>query len=460
MENLISTENYPNVLFVDDEISVLNSLKRFSRKKNWIAHTASSAEDALQSIEQNDFDVIVSDMRMPGMKGDEFLERVKRLSPNTVRILLTGYSDMKAMESVINNAKVYNYVTKPWDEIILDKIVNEAIHHHAELSAHENNLDKFTNQNKKLSKLALLLDKQVKERSIEVNQAMSILEGLDKQVKERSMEVNQALGLLEGLNEKAEQNFKESLSVLTLVLEWKEGRDAGHLDFVSNYGVKIAQYLKLSQSDIDKTELAGNLHRIGMLCLPDELRQRPIFSFDADEKKLYQKHPVWGEMALSTAQSLAPIGKIIRHQNEAVNGTGCPDRLCDKDIPIISKILAVVSDFYDAHNGRLERSISGINDAKNYINEWAGKKYDVDIVAALWELLGDFGKDEARKMTMASGDLEADMTVECDIVSASGTILLTHGTILTSTTINKLIEFEEKYNEKLNISVELSDKSS
>ncbi len=438
MENLMAIENTPNVLFVDDEPSVLNSLKRFSRNKDWIAHTCTSAEDALNLIEENTFDVVVSDMRMPGMKGDAFLERVKYISPNTVRILLTGYSDLAAMESVINNAKVYNYISKPWDEQVFAKIVNEAIEHHSELLARENTLDDSVNQNKKLSKLALLLDKQVKERS---------------------MEVDQALGLLDGVNERAEQNFKESLNVLTLVLEWKEGRDAGHLEFVSNYGVAIAKNLQLSQSDIENTELAGNLHRIGILCLPDELRQRPIFSFDSDEKKLYQKHPTWGERALSSAQSLSTIGRIIRHQNECINGTGYPDQLFGDQIPIVSRIIAVVSDFYDAYNGRLERSISGIKDASNYINQWAGKKYDVEVVRALFEVLGDFGKDDMRKMTMTSDDLEANMTIECDIVSANGTVLLTRDTVLTGTTIAKLVEFEKKYNEKLYISVILADKS-
>lgn len=102
----------PQVLFVDDEQRVLNSMRIMFRRE-YDLHLATSGPDALDIIRDRDIDVIVADHRMPQMTGVEVLSRTRSLSPRTVRILLTGYADLDAVEGSINEGEVFRFLTKP-----------------------------------------------------------------------------------------------------------------------------------------------------------------------------------------------------------------------------------------------------------------------------------------------------------------------------------------------------------
>lgn len=107
-----ATGGKPQILFVDDEKRVLNSMRIMFRREHDL-HLASSGAEALNIIRQNDIDVIIADHRMPGMTGVEVLTQVRTLSPRTVRILLTGYADLNAVEGSINEGEVFRFLTKP-----------------------------------------------------------------------------------------------------------------------------------------------------------------------------------------------------------------------------------------------------------------------------------------------------------------------------------------------------------
>jgi serine/threonine-protein kinase len=107
-----STGRKPQILFVDDEQRVLNSMRIMFRRE-FDLHFANSGKDALEIIRNQDIDVIVADHRMPQMTGVEVLSAVRNLSPRTVRILLTGYADLDAVESSINDCEVFRFLTKP-----------------------------------------------------------------------------------------------------------------------------------------------------------------------------------------------------------------------------------------------------------------------------------------------------------------------------------------------------------
>jgi DNA-binding NtrC family response regulator len=102
----------PQVLFVDDEQRVLNSMRIMFRRQ-YDLHLASNGREALDIIRDRDIDVIVADHRMPQMTGVELLTRARKLSPRTVRILLTGYADLDAVEGSINEGEVFRFLTKP-----------------------------------------------------------------------------------------------------------------------------------------------------------------------------------------------------------------------------------------------------------------------------------------------------------------------------------------------------------
>ena len=104
------------VLCVDDEPSILSALKRVLRAEDCKVLQAGSGAEAIAVLEQHPVDVVVSDMRMPGMDGAALLAQVRARWPATARILLTGYADMKATVAAINEGQIYRYIHKPWDE--------------------------------------------------------------------------------------------------------------------------------------------------------------------------------------------------------------------------------------------------------------------------------------------------------------------------------------------------------
>ena len=114
------------VLFVDDERRVLTSMRAMFRR-DYEVLLANSGPEALDLLRDHEVDVIVSDQRMPGMTGVEVLKAVKSLAPNAMRILLTGYADLKAIEASINEGEVFRYLTKPCPSEQLKEAIGLAV---------------------------------------------------------------------------------------------------------------------------------------------------------------------------------------------------------------------------------------------------------------------------------------------------------------------------------------------
>ncbi len=113
------------VLYVDDELNNLISFKAVFRIKYNVL-TAISGEDAIKLLKTNTVSIIITDQRMPKMTGVEFLESILDEHPDPIRILLTGYADMNAVVDAINKGKVFQYLTKPWNEEELDMAIVRA----------------------------------------------------------------------------------------------------------------------------------------------------------------------------------------------------------------------------------------------------------------------------------------------------------------------------------------------
>jgi response regulator RpfG family c-di-GMP phosphodiesterase len=119
----------PVVLLVDDEPQVLASLADLLRKECRVLSTTDPAE-ALRILETRDVALLLSDQRMPEMSGTEVLARAAALSPTTVRVLITGYTDIEAVIDAINQSRVFSYIAKPWDPDALLAVVREATELH------------------------------------------------------------------------------------------------------------------------------------------------------------------------------------------------------------------------------------------------------------------------------------------------------------------------------------------
>ena len=138
----MTQENPKRVLFVDDEPNVLAGLKRQLRSKYSI-YTAESGAEGLKQIQENGpFPVVVSDMRMPNMNGAEFLTKVKQLTPNTMRILLTGHTDIEAAMSAINEGEIFRFLLKPCPTESLIKTLDSAVDQNRLLRAEKELLEK------------------------------------------------------------------------------------------------------------------------------------------------------------------------------------------------------------------------------------------------------------------------------------------------------------------------------
>ncbi len=114
------------ILFVDDEERILNALKAIFRNKYHVL-TAANGQEALEFMKRFRIPVIVSDQRMPGMTGVELLRSSREVSPDSVRILLTGYSDLASIVGSINDGEVYRFISKPWDNQELQQVIGEAV---------------------------------------------------------------------------------------------------------------------------------------------------------------------------------------------------------------------------------------------------------------------------------------------------------------------------------------------
>jgi len=119
------TQSKTRILFVDDEERILTALKSIFRSKYHVL-TAANGQEALDFIRRFRIPVIVSDQRMPGMLGVDLLRRSREISPDSVRILLTGYSDLASIVGSINDGEVYRFISKPWDNQELQQVIAEA----------------------------------------------------------------------------------------------------------------------------------------------------------------------------------------------------------------------------------------------------------------------------------------------------------------------------------------------
>ncbi|MDE2083461.1 MAG: DUF1631 family protein [Xanthomonadaceae bacterium] len=119
-------EEARTLLVVDDEVNIQRALFRVLQNERYRIMCASSADEAMQILARQQVQVIISDQRMPGVSGTEFLTRVKASHPNTVRILLSGYSDAITVTDAINRGAIYKFLTKPWDDDDLRLQVRDA----------------------------------------------------------------------------------------------------------------------------------------------------------------------------------------------------------------------------------------------------------------------------------------------------------------------------------------------
>lgn len=115
------------IQLVDDEPNILNSLRRLLKPQGWKIDTFDKVEDALGALLKHEYAVIVSDYQMPTADGVTYLQFAKQKQPNTIRLVLSAYGDRESMIKAINQAEVYRYLSKPWDDYEVVAAIKSAI---------------------------------------------------------------------------------------------------------------------------------------------------------------------------------------------------------------------------------------------------------------------------------------------------------------------------------------------
>jgi len=128
------SQTKPPILIVDDEPDVLFSIKGLLRH-DFQLHVAESGEEALRVLREHDIHVVMTDQRMPGMSGVALMQQVRSQFPDAIRIVFTGFADIKAVVNAINTGGLYRYITKPWDPDELIETLHEAARRYAQLKS-------------------------------------------------------------------------------------------------------------------------------------------------------------------------------------------------------------------------------------------------------------------------------------------------------------------------------------
>lgn len=420
---LPSTEAALTVLCVDDEANILSSLRRLLRPHGYRVLSAGSGAAGLGIIAESRVDLVLSDMRMPEMDGAQFLEQVKARSPDTIRVLLTGYADLQSTVSAINNAQIYRYISKPWDDAALVGIVKDAL------------------ERKVLEREKARLEGLVQQQNEELRQLNATLEA---KVEARTAELNAALGRLQQVHDKLKTSFVTSITVFSGLIELREGPMAGRSRRIAELARRIAQQMKLSTAGMHDVALAGLLHGIGRFGLSEALLAKGPTSLTPEERDLVMKHPVNAQTVLMPLEQLHGAGELIRSYRERYDGRGYPDALSGSAIPVGARILAVAHDFEAAQDGALTGVPLSKGQAREHIIAGRGNRYDPAVVAAFLETLEGSGGGGVAERLCAAAELKPGMVLTRDLVTPDGILLLSKDSVLDAALIEKLARFQTR----------------
>lgn len=167
------------VLIVDDEENILSSLRRLLRREPYELLSASSGKEAVEVMESAPVHLVITDYRMPGMTGTELLREVQQRWPDTLRIVLSGYSEVKAIISAINDGAVYKFITKPWNDEEIKLNIRRALEQYMLEAENKRMAQEIVQQNERLLELNKLLDQRATDASTGLTCAQELLETVD-----------------------------------------------------------------------------------------------------------------------------------------------------------------------------------------------------------------------------------------------------------------------------------------
>lgn len=406
------------ILFVDDEVNALSSFKRLFFVDNDIdVYTAKNGPEALKILNYNEIDLVVSDMRMPQLNGNDFLQYLKDKYPTILRIMLTAYADVPTTVDAINKGEVFRFLTKPWNDEELKKTILGALEY-----------TDLKRRNEELSKV-------IWGKNRELN---ALNKSLEQNVRQRTEQLEQANNHLKLMNEVLKQNFDEVIHLLSGAISLIHRDLAAHSNRVAQLCRALCDELGLDEDHTKMVSQAAFLHDIGLLGASDHIFAVELEQLDETSKSFYLYHPVIGEKLVGSVKALKRISKLIRSHHEEYNGTGFPDKLRGAHIPLGSQIIKIVSD-YD--NFLFKNGFSS-EESLNRIKSRSYKSYDTDLINSFIKTISETNVHQhypARRIMVK--DLQAGMYLLDEVTMENGVLLIPKGVTIDESIKAKLDTF-------------------
>ena len=413
----------PTVLCVDDEPNILSALRRLLRPAGYRVLVAESGAAGLAVLEGESVDLVISDMRMPEMDGAQFLERVRARWPDTLRLLLTGYSDVSAILAAINRGEIYRYITKPWDDNDILLVVRHALERRT-LGLEKDRLEALTRrQNEELKALN---------------------ESLEAKVAARTGELKASHDSVVAANDKLKSNFITTIKIFSSMIEMRGGNLAGHSRRVADLARRIAIKMGLDPKQTQEVFIAALLHDIGKIGFSDELLAMAVSTMAGDHLGTFRKHPLRAEQLLMPLEDLRGVAAILHAHMERFDGAGFPDGASGLAIPVGARILALASDYDNLQIGALVQRRVLVEDAKKIVYDSGGKRYDPAVVAAFRALMDGDPVEALNDCAVLSSHLVPGMVLARDLVTRDGLMLLSAEHVLDLRLIQQVQDFEAK----------------
>jgi putative nucleotidyltransferase with HDIG domain len=349
----------PRILIVDDEVEITEILADLL-SEDYQCLRAASAEEALARLTESEFQLVISDITMPGMSGLDMIPHVKELSPDTVVVMISG---MQTVESAIGALRLgaFDYLMKPFDLRQVEAVVKRALEHYD-----------------------LVVAKQRYENHLE------------ELVEQRTIELDKALNSLEGA-------YRSTLKALTAALETRDSETHGHSERVVSYSLRLGREYGLSSEKMKALEFGSLLHDIGKIGVPDSILRKPS-KLTEEEWVRMREHPLHGQQILRGIEFLEGASRVVAQHHEKWDGTGYPLGLHDEEIDICARIFSVADAFDAITSDRVYRRGKPYEAAAQELDDWAGRQFDPKVVDAFHRVPKEDWEELHRQSMMPKPD--------------------------------------------------------